>query len=226
MQNFRIFNIRNYSVFPAINVYALFLVEMEMQMGTENEGFISGAFGLLIFGLGVFLLVIYPFMLFTSAAKKKTVIFYDGNELWTTILAPVIFFVAAFAGIYSLSHPVSTSNFIPWIVSLVIGLALLLFSLLLFFQNFAWAIEHARDFKKGMIVGVYKFGFALMAVVFFPLWILNWIGRKMGPNPDNYLAQVTSKALPAFYLCIINGEETYKANGWEIPSEETVTSAE
>lgn len=226
MRNFCIFVIQKYSVFSEIGVYVTFLVEMEIVMGAENEGFISGIIGLVIIGVGLFLVVIYPFMLFISAAKKKTVIFYDGNELWTTILAPLILFVAAFAGVYSLSHPISTSNFIPWMASLVIGLALLLFSLLLFFQNFAWAIEHAKDFKKGMIVGVYKFGFALMAVVFFPLLILNWIGRKMGPNPDNYLAQVTSKALPAFYLCIINGEETYKSNGWEIPSEETVTSAE
>lgn len=226
MQNFRIFNIRKYSVFHAINVYALFLVEMEMQMGAENEGFISGAFGLLMFGLGVFLLVIYPFMLFTSAAKKKLVMFFDGNDLLTTILAPVVLILSGFAIVYAVSNPFSASNFLPWVASLVIGIALILFDLLLFFQNFSSAIEHTRSFKKGMVVGIYKFGFGLMAIVFLPLLLLSWIGRKLGPNPDNYLAQVASKALPAFYICIINGKETYKANGWELPAEEAEVKPE
>jgi len=163
-----------------------------------------------ILGLAVFILFI---AIFYAGAAKKVVIYYDTKDLFISVgalITPLMIYVF-------LQEEKIESDTAKAIVYYIITPVLGLLSLYLLYLNFKNGILHNRNIPTGIIIGIFKLIYVILA---FTIIFAQFSGSKDRRRSFGDIIVATLIVGLAVWITtvLVNGKEVYKQKGWTLPA--------
>jgi len=163
-----------------------------------------------IFGLAVFALFI---AIFYAGAAKKVVIYYDTKDLFISVgalITPLIIYVF-------LQEEKIESETAKAIIYYIITPILGLLSLYLLYLNFKSGVFHNRNISIGMVVGLFKLVYVVLA---FAVILAQFSDSKDRRRSFGDIIVATLVVGLAIWVTsvLVNGKEVYKQKGWTLPA--------
>lgn len=151
--------------------------------------------------------------IFYAGAAKKVVIYYDYKDLLISIVALFTPFL-----LFSLWQEESfesefAKTFISWIATPLLGLL----SIFFIYLNFKNGILHNRNIPTGIIIGIFKLTYVILA---FTIIFAQFSGGKDRRRSFGDVIVATLIVGLAVWITtvLVNGKEVYKQKGWPLPA--------
>lgn len=172
-----------------------------MENSTSN---LPGILGLIVFVL--FIAVFY------AGAAKKVVIYYDYKDLFISIGALFTPFLLFFLWQEESNTSELAKTIIYWVANPLLGLL----SIFLIYLNFKNGIFHNRNIPIGIIVGIFKLTYVILAftIIFAQFSESKDRRRSFG---DVIIAALIVGLAVWITTVLVNGKEVYKQKGWALP---------
>lgn len=162
--------------------------------------------------LGLVFLALF-IVIFYAGAAKKVVIYYDYKDLFISIGSLFTPFLLFSLWQEESIEPEFAKTFISWIATPLLGLL----SIFLIYLNFRNAIFHNRNIPIGIIIGIFKLTYVILA---FTIIFAQFSGGKDRRRSfgDVIIAALIVGLAVWITTVLVNGKEVYKQKGWPLPA--------
>jgi len=171
----------------------------------NTESNLPGLLGLVVFALFI--------AIFYAGAAKKIVIYYDYKDLFISIGALFTPFLLFYLWQEEPIESEFAKIFIPWVATPLLGLL----SIFFIYLNFKNSITHNRNIPTGIIIGIFKLIYVILA---FTIIFAQFSGSKDRRRSFGDVIVATLIVGLAVWITtvLVNGKEVYKQKGWTLPA--------